>query len=351
MGRAALNWVLEGGKPQRGSSGLLLAYRWHRFWFDRNLQVLDSQCRSAVPLHPPVFIVGPWRSGTTFLHELFAANQALLAPTTWQCMNSSMHLLNPPPDGQEVVVRPMDGFVITNESPQEDEFALLAQGIPSVYLAFFDPRRLTELTRWLEPRAWTELPQETWWPRWRTFLTSVQGQRDVRLLLKSPNHTFRMQAILGQLPESSFVWILRDPRHIFLSNIKMWKAMIRRYALWSVDEATLSRELDSFLTTALELASRVLLDATARLPRTQLVVVRYEELLDHPSEMVEKISDRLALPMQRIDAAALQQVIARGAVLQKSRYDDCSPPNAIESILPSLLQSHAAAYATHGVAA
>src|SRR5262249_35452631 len=160
------------------------------------LRVLESRCRSIGPLHPPVFILGVWRSGTTFLHELLAANESLLAPNTWQCMNSSMHLMNTPPTGGDVAVRPMDGFLVTNESPQEDEFAMLAQGIPSVYLAFFDPRRLTELTHWLDPQAWTDLAEEAWWPRWRTFLASVQGGRDVRLLLKSPNHTFRLPAIL-----------------------------------------------------------------------------------------------------------------------------------------------------------
>ena len=34
---------------------------------------------------PPVFIVGHWRSGTTFLHELLACDERFAFPTTYEC--------------------------------------------------------------------------------------------------------------------------------------------------------------------------------------------------------------------------------------------------------------------------
>src|SRR5437588_5069839 len=111
MGRSALNWIRSGGRPQRGSKLAALSYRWQAFWFDQNLRAVDSRC-SSTNLNPPVFILGLWRSGTTFLHELLAANKALIAPTTWQCLNSSIHSLRPPPPNGQHVVRPMDSFVV-----------------------------------------------------------------------------------------------------------------------------------------------------------------------------------------------------------------------------------------------
>src|SRR5690242_21529265 len=81
MGRLALDWVLEGGKPQRGGRW---PYRWQQFWFEQNLRAQDARCTPEPPLKPPVFILGMWRSGTTFLHELLDTSRTLHAPNTWQ---------------------------------------------------------------------------------------------------------------------------------------------------------------------------------------------------------------------------------------------------------------------------
>src|SRR5262245_49494693 len=34
---------------------------------------------------PPVFIIGHWRSGTTYLHELLYLDERFVSPTTYQC--------------------------------------------------------------------------------------------------------------------------------------------------------------------------------------------------------------------------------------------------------------------------
>lgn len=348
MGRVALDWVLEGGKPQRGGMGARLTYRWQQFWFEQNLRTLNARCAPEPPLNPPVFILGMWRSGTTFLHELLATNKTLLAPNTWQCMNSSMHLLNAPPVGK-TFTRPMDGFSVSAESPQEDEFAMLAQGIPSVYRAFFDPRRFPELERWLQPEAWLELRAQDWWPRWRSFLASVQKGHDQRLLLKSPNHSFRATAILREMPQASLVWVLRDPREVFFSNVKMWKAMIERYALWTLEEAALNSQLNHFLVSALRLSSQTLLDVAAKVPRTQLAVVRYEDVVDHPADIVKNISERLRLPWQSVDSEALAKVVSEASSLPRASYRDRAIPAELQAILPQLAESYAAAVESHGV--
>jgi hypothetical protein len=44
----------------------------------------------------------------------------------------------------------MDEGYIGTYSPQEDEFAALLLGEPSLYRAFIDPRRIDELTEMLE---------------------------------------------------------------------------------------------------------------------------------------------------------------------------------------------------------
>jgi hypothetical protein len=324
------------------------SYRWQQLWFEQNLKAVDAKCADTA-LRPPVFVLGMWRSGTTFLHELLAANKTLIAPNTWQCMNSSMHLLHSAPPGDHRAVRPMDSFVVSADSPQEDEFAMLAQGIPSVYRAFFDPRRLPELERWLDPKVWAELPPDQWWTRWRLFLASVQQGHSGRLLLKSPNHTFRISAILRQMPESLIVWVLRDPIDVFFSNVKMWKAMIRRYALWEVEPGVLDSQLNAFLAAALRFSSEALAQSVKELPRTQLAVVRFADLISKPTQVLASIHERLGLPPDRLDEAALRQVMAQTESLSSTNYKDRPVPQAIESVRDAAVASYEEAWASHGV--
>ncbi len=348
MGRTAADWILQGGKPKRGPIGASWLYRWHRFWFEKNLRAVDAKSSSVV-LKPPVFIMGMWRSGTTFLHELLATNRGLIAPSTWQCMNSSIHLLYPPPPGGLRTTRPMDSFEVSADSPQEDEFAALAQGVPSVYRALFDPRRLPEVRQWLDPLVWEGLPPDQWWLRWCLFLKSVQGDAPGRLLLKSPNHTFRVSAILRQMPQTTLIWILRDPRDVFFSNMKMWAAMVQRYALWEVDRPTWEAQLQEFLAAAMQFSSQALLTAVKQLPPAQLAVLQYDDLINQPEALVRKVHERLELPADQLDREALRRVTDRTASYARTSYDDRLAPPWLEPLGQRLAEDYRQACASHGI--
>src|SRR5690606_23417551 len=80
--------------------------------------------------HPPVFILGHWRTGTTLLHELMVLDEQFSFPTTYECMAPHHFLLT----GSTIPKwfnwllpesRPMDNMAIGFERPQEDEFALM----------------------------------------------------------------------------------------------------------------------------------------------------------------------------------------------------------------------------------
>src|SRR5262249_49299611 len=145
LGREALAWVRRGGKPVRVGRSARLMQRWQALWFERNLGLQRRLFAAPRLVADPVFVLGLWRSGTTYLHELLASCPNLIAPATWQCMNASAFRLRTAPPRGNALARPMDDLPIDAHSPQEDEFALLALGVPSVYRGFFDPRRLPEL--------------------------------------------------------------------------------------------------------------------------------------------------------------------------------------------------------------
>ena len=77
----------------------------------------------------PIFIIGHWRSGTTFLHELLAQDPQFASPNTFQAMNPQTFLLTEAIASRWLARlvprrRPMDDMWLTFQSPQEDEFAI-----------------------------------------------------------------------------------------------------------------------------------------------------------------------------------------------------------------------------------
>jgi omega-hydroxy-beta-dihydromenaquinone-9 sulfotransferase len=273
--RALADWIRAGGRPQRRSFAHATRLRWQAFWFEQNWRTELARLQ-ALPLpEDPVFIIGPWRSGTTVLHELLTASTGWPTPATWQCFNPSTCFLAPAPPRESFVPRPMDEGLISTRGPQEDEFAALLLGEESVYRGFIDPRRLPECGA----RLW-EGEHEL--PRWQAFIRGIAAQAPGRLLLKSPNHTFRLALLRRCFPRAQFVWIGRRSGEVMASNLKMWRAMMQRYALWDCPPGVLER----FLSDALGACARTLSRCLEDMSPAQLLWVDFEALRNAPRQVV-----------------------------------------------------------------
>src|SRR5215467_9656387 len=62
----------------------------------RLMKIQDASQAAAlktVTPHPPVFLLGFWRSGTTFLHELVCCDPRFGFPSTYACLNPAQFLV------------------------------------------------------------------------------------------------------------------------------------------------------------------------------------------------------------------------------------------------------------------
>jgi len=257
----------------------------------------------------PVLILGPWRSGSTVMHELLTAATGLPTPRTWQCMSPATFQLSRTPPATAIIARPMDGLSIDAQSPQEDEFALLAMGVDSAYRAFWQAGRIGEMVYTLDPAFW--LQERKWLAPWESFLRGVLRSApgsDGTVILKSPNHTYRLPAIAQHFMQLRMVWMARPAAQVFLSNRKMWNAM---FALHSLPDSKASdMALDQFLAQALDRAAQVLEWCLEVLPRTQWAVVQQSDLHDVPELVTAALCRRLQLPMAT-EPIALEDALAR----------------------------------------
>jgi omega-hydroxy-beta-dihydromenaquinone-9 sulfotransferase len=298
-GRSLARWIEAGGRPQRHIPARRLRSAWQTWWFERNWRTEERQLESLPLPADPVLIIGLWRSGTTALHELVRTATGWATPQTWQCFNPSTCFLSAPPREDASMTRPMDQGTISALGPQEDEFALLLLGEPSVYRGFVDPRRLRECGE----RLWRA--DEGALPRWQQFVRGVAaGFPGTRLLLKSPSHTFRLPHLGALFPQAQFVWIGRHTGEVLASNLRMWSAMMQRYALWQCPDAA----LEEFLNDMIGACTRVLEWSLANLTRERLLWVDFEALRTDPRTVLAAV---IRFAYKNADPSVRAQVAAR----------------------------------------
>ncbi len=297
---------------------------WAAQWGSWNAALSNALHPPEKPSLAPIFVLGPWRSGSTAMHELLARAAHLPCPRTWHCMNAAAFALGAPPASDRGQARPMDGLPIYAQSPQEDEFALLTLGAESVYRGFWQPQRLHALLPLLKASHWQR--HREWLAPWDAFLSHVarlEGRNDRPLLLKSPNHTFRWPAIRQHFPSARAVWMLRDGQAVFHSNRKMWRQMAHLHGLQTVD----GDALDRFLVAALLSSAEALRQALRN--DDPIVVVTQSRLREHPADEVRRVCEWLELPLDEGGLAAGIHSVAGG---REERYSGPLPPDALRAV-------------------
>jgi omega-hydroxy-beta-dihydromenaquinone-9 sulfotransferase len=250
--------------------------------------------RRASPL-PPIFLLGFWRSGTTFLHELFCLDKRFSFPSTYACLNPTHFLLL---DSwvqrratQYRVTRPMDAMKYSWISPQEDEFALLILGSQSPYRALLTPSLMLSPRALLDFRYQAPEDQAQWEQALKYFIRLLTLRQNRPLLLKSPPHGFRLPLLGSLFPQSRFVMIERNPYEVFASNLKLWQTLLEMYST----EGFSFQQIEDFVLAAFVIHEEAIAEGMQRLTPGRLIKVRYEDLIADPYEQMARVYSELGL--------------------------------------------------------
>lgn len=246
---------------------------------------------------PPIFVLGHWRSGTTMLHEYLALDERLSSPTTFQCFAPWHFLLT-----EDVVTRfggfllpdrrPMDNMKAGWSLPQEDEFALMNLGAPTPYLRILFPNHPVPYEDTLGSQSFDPKHLEVWKKRLDWFLRAITYKTHKRLLLKSPPHTGRLKILRSMYPDAKYVHIVRDPRKLFPSTMKLWNSLDSVQALQApTDQLQLRTFVLKSLTTMYDSFE---IDRKG-MDKNQIIDIRYEDLTADPIKVVGDIYSQLNL--------------------------------------------------------
>jgi hypothetical protein len=246
---------------------------------------------------PPLFILGHWRAGTTFLHELLIRDPTHTYFNTYQCFTPHHFVLTEkwivPWIGVFVPERrPMDNMAAGWDRPMEDEFALQSLGVPTPYLCAMFPDRGDVYPEYLSLRDVPERDREHWKHELLTFCKRLAYRDNRRIVIKSPAHTARVRTLLEMFPDAKFVHISRDPYALYRSTVGLWRSLNAEEGLQVArDESWIG----PFVIDSLHRMYDAYLEDRELLGEDQLIELRYEDLVADPEGQLRAVYERLNL--------------------------------------------------------
>ena len=283
----------------------------------------------------PIVVIGHWRSGTTYLHQLLACDPAVATARNTLTMAPQVALLLKPWIAPVLKAwmtrtRPIDAVPWGPDDPQEDELGLArltfdtnmaGMAFPRNYLANF--RRHVLVTTTAYERQWLQFCRLTW---------LHDGAGKTHWLIKNSVHTARVSLVLRHFPRARFVLLRRTPVDSIRSLVQVKQRLGTLVGLQPVpDQVT---QLEETVT-----AHRELLDAfeTSRhlIPDQQLLELDYDDLIHQPLQAVERIYTRFGLSSWAVAKAPIK---ARIDQARSYSADPVRLPQPAERRLQSLVK-------------
>lgn len=244
---------------------------------------------------PPVFIIGHWRSGTTFLHNLLTGMSDAAYPTTFHSVFPNnlfafkgiikwfMQLFLPKK-------RPVDDVKMDSSNPQEEEIAFGNAFFFSYYYWFYFPKQYEKIAeRFLFMENITDEEKDQFTKNYLRFIKrTMMNTGGSRYISKNPPNTARIPVLLTMFPEAKFIYLSRDPYETLVSTFRFCKAFLKTLQLQELSETDLWRIV---LHTYRSLVERYL-RYKALIPEDQLIEIQYTELTNDPVNTISRIFDR-----------------------------------------------------------
>ena len=276
-----------------------------------------------VKIHPPVFVVGIWRSGTTHLHNLLALDRRLAFPNVFEawfphCFLSTQWLAKLL-FRRVVARRPQDNMRYTLDSPDEDEHALATICGRSPRLSLVFPRRMDFYERYLTFRNVPQADLRRWQQALVGFYRKLTFKYDRPLVVKSPLHTARIKLLLDLFPDARFVHVHRNPYEIYQSGMH---TILRVQPVWALQRPDTPGAIEHWVLNNYKEAYDAFFDERPLVPAGRFHELGFAALQADPLGELRKTYEALGLPDFAETEPAVRGYIDSIAGYKKNKYAD-----------------------------
>jgi omega-hydroxy-beta-dihydromenaquinone-9 sulfotransferase len=336
----------QGFTPSPRNIGRLLFILQNAFWSSlltwRENKVYGEKLKSfAVPVDP-VFIIGHWRTGSTFLHQVLALDEQFIAPTLFQAAFPESFLAAEryfrPVMGALLSKRPMDNVRLGFDDAQEDEFALVKLTLDSPLLNVVFPEKPGYFINDFQDFNPVMENKEMWKRQIKAFYSKIRRDSGRTLLLKNPAHSLRIPFLCETFPGARFIHIHRHPYKVVASSLHLWKVMARDNQLKGSPYAPDLREVTEGLIKFCSVIGRDL----AVLPDERHCEVSYEALEADPVAAVKGIYKALGLEFSGIFESSIRSYAEKVSDFKKNSYnfDDAQKARVYQLMKKQFEQYH-----------
>jgi hypothetical protein len=254
-----------------------------------------------IRLHP-VFILGHYRSGTTFLQRLLMQDSRLGYMSIFQSVLPEILLSF---EGVltrvgDVVVRlfpvknPFHRIPFTWNFPGEDDVGMTAllstRGVQWGLL--FPDRNDHYMKKYIIFKQSSGDEKEQWKNEYSYLLKKLSlRNKGKRLVLKSTPNTARIKELLELFPDARFIFIHRNPLEVYASTKRLWNIILDKYVLGACVFSEIPQKIMNNYSQVMDRY----LQQRQMIPAGRLVEVAYQDLVEEPLITMQKIYEQVSM--------------------------------------------------------
>jgi len=247
--------------------------------------------------HHPVFILGMWRSGTTYLHYMMSKDPQFGYLKNHQAFTFNFSLLSFDRFNKILNVfvpkrRPQDNVRLTLDDPAEEEQPFSTLTTRSSIHSFFFPKNQEYFRKYHLFEGVGEEEKTKWKEEYLFLLKNISlYSKKKKLLLKNPHNTGRVKELLELFPNAKFIFIHRDPYTVYRSTKKLYMQMIGSQFLQFLSQ----KEIEQLIIDNNASILKKYLSERELIPHGNLVEIGFDQLEAAPLKTVEAVYDQLEI--------------------------------------------------------
>ena len=272
----------------------------------------------------PLFILGHWRSGTTFVHNIFAQDKHFGYTTTYQTVfphyvMALQGFFKPTMGWLMPDKRPTDNMELAPDLPQEEEFAINNSCPFNYYNFWFFPEKMNEYCdRYLTFKAITPKEEQAFKDNFEKLVKiSLWNTNGTQYLSKNPPHTGRLKTMSELFPNAKYIFLMRNPYTVFESTRSFYTNTIKPLELHSIP---LEQMEQNILRNYMELY-RAYKEQKKYVPEGNIYEVRFEDIEQDALGSTEKIYHDLNIPGWEEARPAIEKYIGGKKGYKKNKYN------------------------------
>ncbi|MFD2201727.1 sulfotransferase family protein [Shivajiella indica] len=250
----------------------------------------------------PLFILGFYRSGTSYLHECFTQDDRLGYHNNYQMVLPEVML------STEKVLLPFFQFIcrifnlkdsvhrvpLSFRFPGEEDATMTTFLDPKgAQWGYFFPKMMEEqFQKYVMFENLTDWELQDWKESFSYLINKISiANKGKQLVLKSPPNTARIKLLLNLYPKAKFIFIHRNPYQVYASNKRFWEVVQKVFALQGTKGVNVN---EIILETYSKMMQKYLAEKEF-VPKGQLTELAYDNFIQDPVKSLKNAYEELNL--------------------------------------------------------